>query len=130
MRRLILSLAFMLVLGGGIAFADEYGQPMSPPTPAASAAPSPAASPVSSIPNIHIRNFAFVPDTVTIKPGGTVRWIQDDDTPHTVTAADKSFDSGNLDKKAVYTHTFDKAGTYAYVCAYHPSMRAKVIVAP
>ena len=77
---------------------------------------------------IHIKNFAFAPDTVTIHPGQTVSWVQDDDAAHTVTASDKSFDSGNLDQKATYKRTFAKEGTYAYVCAYHPTMLAKVIV--
>ena len=127
MRRLALSLGVALALAGSVALADEYGQPASPPsTPVAQAAsPAPEASPISVI---HIKNFAFVPDTVTIHPGQTVRWVQDDEAAHTVTAADKSFDSGNLDQKATFKFTFAKEGTYAYVCAYHAMMKGKVIV--
>jgi plastocyanin len=127
MRKLVLSLGVALAIAGGVALAQGHGSPAAAPVAATepSAAPAPEASPISVI---HIKNFAFVPATVTIHPGQTVRWVQDDETAHTVTAADKSFDSGNLDQKATYKHTFDTAGTYAYVCAYHPTMKGKVVV--
>ena len=115
MRRLVLSLGFVLALGGGAALAQSS-------SPAPSAAPSPA--PVV----VHIKDFAYKPDTVTIRPGQSVRFVEDDETPHTVTATDKSFDSGNLDKGNSWTHIFAHEGTYAYLCAYHTYMRGKVIV--
>jgi plastocyanin len=123
MRRLVLSLAVALALGGGVALA----QSSAPSTPAGTgtAAPAPAPSPVSTI---HIKNFAYVPDTVTIHPGQTVRFIEDDETPHTVTAVDKSYDSGNLNQKDTWKHTFATEGTYKYFCAYHPYMKGTVIV--
>ncbi len=124
MRRLVLSLAMALALGGAVALAGAPGAAQAPAA-AASAAPSPEPSPISTI---HIRNFAYVPDTVTIHPGQTVRFVMDDETPHTVTAVDKSFDSGNLDQKATWKHTFATEGTYKYFCAYHPYMKGTVIV--
>lgn len=124
MRRLVLSLAATLALGGGVALA-QTGSPAPAPAGNASAVPAPAASPISTV---HVKNFAYVPDTVTIRPGQTVRFVQDDETPHTVTANDKSYDSGNLDKGASWNHTFTTEGTYAYFCAYHPYMKGKVIV--
>ena len=45
-----------------------------------------------------------------------------------LTAADGSFDSGNMAKSQSYSKKFDTAGSYAYVCAYHPNMKATVIV--
>lgn len=115
MRRLVLSLGLVLALGGGAALAQTG-------SPAPSAAPSPAPAVV------HIKNFAYVPDTVTIRPGQSVRFIEDDETPHTVTATDHSYDSGNLNQKDRWTHTFTKEGTYTYFCAYHPYMKGTVIV--
>jgi plastocyanin len=118
MRRLVLSLAVALALGGGVALAQSG-------SPAPVVAPSPAPSPVSIV---HVKNFAYVPDKVTINAGQTVRFVQDDETAHTVTAADKSFDSGNLDRGQSWTHTFAKAGTFPYVCAYHAMMKGTIIV--
>ncbi len=125
MRRLALSLAVALALGGGVALA-QYPDPSTPaPATAATAVPAPAPSPVSTI---HIKNFAYVPDTVTIHPGQTVRFIEDDETPHTVTAMDHSYDSGNLSQKDTWKHTFATEGTYKYFCAYHPYMKGTVNV--
>ena len=66
--------------------------------------------------------------TVTIKPGDTVQFVNEDSTPHTVTATDKSFDSGNMDQNAKWSHTFKDAGTYAYICTYHTYMKGTVVV--
>ena len=118
MRRLMLSLAAAFALAGGIAFAQSAS-----PSPGAS--PAPVASPASVV---HIKNFAYSPESVTIKPGQSVRFVEEDETAHTVTATDKSFDSGNLDKGQSWTHVFAAEGTYAYVCAYHPMMKGKVVV--
>ena len=74
----------------------------------------------------------FVPDTVTIFVGGTVRWTWAEDG-HSVTSgdpctADEQFcspddtncDQGILsDVGTVYEHTFDQAGTYNYFCFAH-----------
>ena len=126
MRRLVLSLAIALLLGGGAALAQSAA-PSSPALAVAGAktVPSPEPSPVSTI---HVKNFAFVPASVTIAAGSTVRFVQDDETPHTVTATDHSFDSGNLTQKDTWKHTFAKVGTYKFFCAYHPYMTGTVIV--
>jgi plastocyanin len=92
---------------------------------AGTAVPSPMPSPVSTI---HIKNFAYVPDSVTIPVGSTVKFVEDDEVPHTVTASDGSFDSGNLNQKQSWTHTFTKAGTYTYYCAYHTYMKGKIVI--
>jgi len=125
MRRLVLSLAVALALGTGVALAQYPDPPTPAPATASTAAPMPAASPVSLI---HIKNFAFVPDTVTIHPGSTVRFVEDDETPHTVTATDHSFDSGNLNQKDSWRHTFTTEGTYTYFCSYHTYMKGTVVV--
>lgn len=125
MRIAILSLVATLALGSGVAVAQSAGATHPAVVAQASAAPAPAPSPLSTI---HVKNFAYVPDTVTIPAGAIVKFVQDDETPHTVTASDGSFDSGNLNQKQTWTHTFTKPGTYSYFCAYHTYMKGKVIV--
>jgi plastocyanin len=132
MRTLVLTLAAAFALSGAAA-AQTYGpspEPSPAATPAASAAPVTSAAPgVTSVrPIVHIKDFAFVPATITVMAGQSVLFVQDDQTPHTVTASDKSFDSGNLDQHQSWAHPFAKPGTYTYVCAYHPNMKATVIV--
>ncbi len=76
--------------------------------------------------NIEIRNFAYSPQELTIKEGDTVTWINVDSVAHTVSG--NLFESGNLDKGDSYSHTFGTAGTYDYICSYHPRMRGRIIV--
>ncbi len=90
-----------------------------------------AGNPSSSSPagtEVSIANFAFSPDTLTVKVGTTVKWTNNDSTAHTVTADDKSFDSGNLDPGKSFSFTFKQAGTFSYHCKIHPTMQAKIVV--
>ena len=78
--------------------------------------------------SVQIRNFAFVPQVLTVKPGTTVTWTNSDDDPHTVTASDKTFHSAALDTDDKYSFTFTKPGEYGYFCSLHPHMTAKIVV--
>jgi plastocyanin len=84
--------------------------------------------------NVTIKDFVFDPKTISVNVGDTITWTNEGPAPHTVSADDASFDSGNLDKGGTFSHTFDKAGTVAYFCKYHGSkggvsMAASVAVA-
>lgn len=83
--------------------------------------PAPAAT-------VHLHNDAFSPATLTVHTGDTVRWINDDDDAHTVTATDGSFDSKGLDTNSSWSHTFTKTGTYKYFCQLHPFMKGTIVV--
>ncbi|MFQ5961564.1 MAG: plastocyanin/azurin family copper-binding protein [Candidatus Methylomirabilales bacterium] len=63
--------------------------------------------------------FAFNPHKVTIKTGTTVVWINQEPEVHSVTADDGKFDSGDLDRGAVFSIPFREAGTFPYYCIYH-----------
>jgi plastocyanin len=79
---------------------------------------------------VTIAKFMFGPDNLTVPVGTTVTWTNDDTDPHTVVAKDGSFRSAVLAKGAGYQHTFDKPGTYRYLCSIHPFMVATVVVTP
>ncbi|MGH2534222.1 MAG: cupredoxin domain-containing protein [Thermomicrobiales bacterium] len=78
--------------------------------------------------SVAIEGFAFAPGSITVSVGTTVTWTNNDSAPHTVTADDGSFDSGNLGQGDTYSLTFDTPGTYSYFCAIHPNMTAVVVV--
>jgi plastocyanin len=78
---------------------------------------------------VTIKNFAFSPGSVSVHVGDSVSWTNQDDAPHTATASDGSFDTGQLTKGKSGSHTFTKAGTVAYICAIHPNMKGTVVVA-
>jgi len=82
------------------------------------------------------RNSRFQPNTLTVKVGTTVTWINQDNFIHTVTSgtspSEKSglFDSGDLSGGETFSFTFDQPGTYDYFCVPHYSMGmiGKIIV--
>lgn len=72
----------------------------------------------------------YSPPTITVVVGvnSTVTWVNNDIAPHTVTADNLSFNSGNLDPNQSWTHEFTTPGTYTYHCIYHPWMHGTVVV--
>ncbi len=77
---------------------------------------------------VEIRDFTFSPSNLTVNVGDTVTWTNAGPSPHSATASDGSFDSGNLNPGQSYTFTFHTPGTYPYVCQYHAGMHGTIIV--
>jgi len=77
---------------------------------------------------IIIEGNSFKPDSLTIKVGDTVTWINKDSYNHTVKAKTGEFDSGNMANGAKFSFTFDKEGTYDYICGIHTFMTGKIVV--
>jgi plastocyanin len=78
---------------------------------------------------------AFFPAQVSIRVGGTVRWVNDDATYHTVTSSDRSdlrvpdgrFDAVLDAAGETFSYTFDSAGTYPYYCQPHAEFMAGTV---
>ncbi|HWH33726.1 MAG TPA: plastocyanin/azurin family copper-binding protein, partial [Acidimicrobiales bacterium] len=70
----------------------------------------------------------FVPPTVTISAGDTVRWTNNGSDHHTVTASNGAFDGHLFANGDTFTHTFATAGQFPYVCEIHPGMDGVVVV--
>jgi plastocyanin len=109
---------FALVVLSGIIFIYSCSKSYNSPTPMTTGA---AAS-------VSIVNMAFSPDTLKIKAGTTVSWMNNDGMTHTVTSTSGLFNSGNLAAGLTYKYTFSAAGTYAYYCVIHPTMMGVVVV--
>jgi plastocyanin len=77
---------------------------------------------------VRMAGTRFEPAILTIAPGETVRWFNDDALPHTVSAADGSWDSGNLAPGQAFERRFDVTGSYPYLCRYHPGMTGTIEV--
>lgn len=77
---------------------------------------------------VTIVDFAFGPDVLTAPVGSTVTWSNADGFAHAVASADNSFVSEPLDPGDSFQHAFDTAGSFAYICAIHPSMAGTVVV--
>lgn len=89
---------------------------------------TPTTAPTSSGNAVSIASFAFGPASLTVNVGTTVTWTNNDSVTHTVTANAGAFDSGPLTPGQSFHFTFHTAGTYAYHCSIHPTMKATIIV--
>jgi plastocyanin len=113
--------------GGYAATTQPTAAPANTAAAGNTAAPAPTAAPSSSS-AVTIQNFSFAPAQLSVKVGTTVTWTNQDSAAHTVAADDGSWTSGDLAKGQAFTHTFDKAGTFAYHCGVHPSMKGTITV--
>ena len=81
--------------------------------------------------HVTIRNFAFEPAQITVKAGQRVNWQNDDGAPHGLVFKDGGAGIDLLLPGKSFARTFDKPGTYDYVCSVHPYMTARVtVIAP
>lgn len=77
--------------------------------------------------NIEIKDFKFNPEIAKAHIGDTVVFTNKDIVPHTATAKD-SWDSAAIIKDQSWSFVTKTAGTFEYVCKYHATMKAKLIV--
>jgi len=100
------------------------------PAPAASAPAPEAAAPAADSASVTIEDFRFAPKAVTVKAGAKVAFKNRDQAPHTATIAEGAmkFDTGTIEEGKTKSVTFDKPGTYAYVCLFHAYMKGTVTV--
>ena len=78
---------------------------------------------------IEIKDFAFNPQTIKVKSGEKITWINHDEEPHTVVSVGKKFQkSSALDTDQEFTITAGAPGTYEYFCSVHPKMTGVIIV--
>lgn len=74
------------------------------------------------------RRLAFDPPVVTVAPGDTVTWTNEDPVPHTVSDDAATWDSGELPRGGSLAISFPETGRFTYSCRYHPTMTATVVV--
>ena len=78
---------------------------------------------------VSMEGIKFNPASVTVKAGDKVTWTNKDSVGHDVTGDNfKSGDSGGLQNGDTFSQTFDKKGTFDYVCTVHPGMKGSVTV--
>jgi len=95
---------------------------------AAPAATTAAATTSTPTPRLQIKQFQFSQPALTVPVGTTVTWVNQDQDAHTVTADDGRFTSTGLDHGEQFSYRFTAPGTYAYHCALHPHMTARIVV--
>lgn len=77
---------------------------------------------------IEIRGFVYLPDTLRASPGDTVVWTNRDLVPHTATDDGGRWDSGDVATAASWRMVAGEKGVHPYHCAFHPPMKAVLVV--
>jgi plastocyanin len=137
MKNGLILLAITIILVG-VCGCTQTAPPVQPPatvtTPlqttqplAATTIPVPQTTSSVSANTINITNFAFNPNSITIKVGSTARWVNRDSVPHRILFADGA-DSKVLAPSGSWSRKIDQAGTYDYACTIHSAMQGTVIV--
>ena len=85
------------------------------------------ASPVATTSVDLPKSYKFAPTAITVAPGSTVTWTNDDNFTHSV-----RIEGGTpmvIKPGEKTTFTFDKPGTFKYDCSFHPQdMKGEVVV--
>jgi amicyanin len=108
------------------AFAAHSSSAASPVVPASSAPAGVLKATAAASRHVTIAGFKFSPASLTVRAGTRVTWTNTDSAAHNVSGG--PLHSPKLNHGASYSHTFTRAGTYHYVCTYHPWMHGTVIV--
>jgi plastocyanin len=116
LHRILAPLGIALVLAtGAVALFSEKQQ--------SSAAPS-ASKPGGT--TVDMVDLAFEPRALTIKRGQRVTFRNRGKVTHN--AKGKTFFSRVVEPGGSYRHTFKRAGTFEYLCTFHPGMEGKLTV--
>ncbi len=76
---------------------------------------------------VEITMFKFIPESLSVKAGDTIIWVNKDIVPHTATADDLSFDTGELKQNESASITISSDQVVSYFCKFHPTMKAKLM---
>ncbi len=74
-----------------------------------------------------IMGNAYIPDTLSVKEGTTMVWINKDAVPHTITFEDGT-DLGTISPGGRFSFVATKKAILTYHCSFHPTMKGKIIV--
>ena len=121
-----LALIVLIPLAAACSSGDDDKSSAETTATAATTAPAVVAEATDAV-DVNIADFMFTAAEVHVTVGGSVTWTNGDDQAHTATSSG-NFDAGAIDPAQSSTVEFPTAGTYTYVCAFHPFMEGTVVV--
>jgi len=125
-KRLILTLAATSAFAISGCGSDDGGSDAGS-TPGTTPAGEPA--PTGDGVRISMKGIAYVPESVTVKVGQKITWVNDEGVDHNVVAnSGADFKSELFGQDGTFEYTPDKAGTIKYECTVHPGMDGTVVV--
>ena len=83
---------------------------------------------MATIHDVAISGLDFNPTSLTVAPGDTVRWTNQDLVAHTATSDNGVWDSGILLQGQSFMRAFQPPGPYPYHCTVHLFMTGTILV--
>lgn len=79
---------------------------------------------------VELQGLTFNPSEITVPVGTTIEWQTDGAFQHTITSNNDEWPEEQVpaDPSHTFSHEFDEAGTYDYVCELHENMTGTIIV--
>jgi LPXTG-motif cell wall-anchored protein len=87
-----------------------------------------ASARASATRTVAMRDIKFKPRNITIDPGDTVQWRNDDPERHNALGESGSFETPVIAKDETSSHTFNRKGSYPYFCSLHAGMDGRITV--
>jgi len=78
---------------------------------------------------VTLHDLMFGPTPPEAHVGDTLEWANNDLFLHSATASDGSFDV-ELKPGAHVAQSLTRAGTFDFICKYHPGMKGRLVVSP
>ena len=135
MKKIIIAIVVLLILGIGVYYFinNKQGRPEVQDnsisnTSTTTTTTTTTIETTSSV-TVSMKNFVFNPQTLNIKAGTKVIWINNDNVDHTVTSDTEGiFDSGTMSPGESFSFTFNNLESVNYHCNFHRMMKGIVIV--
>lgn len=123
-RRLLPVLVTALVIAVGSVLVITLTGDESGGGSASAPAPSgPATGGSGKTVEVKIDDFKFMPESISVRAGSKLAFVNDDTAAHTATAPGDGFDRGETK-----TVEITEPGTTSYICDFHPFMKGTVEV--
>lgn len=130
MRRAILAIFVLVIVAGFAALAAGCGGYSSPAPSGSTGGASSGSSGGGATPSgpntITEQNYQFTPSSLTVAPGATVTFVNQDSVAHRVVVG--SEDLGDQQPGASVTWTAKGSGVVPVKCTIHPSMTGQITV--
>jgi plastocyanin len=81
-----------------------------------------------AVPDGVMKNYKYLPGTLTVNAGQPVTIYNDDVIAHTLALDDRSLVSPNISAGGSFNFQIDNPGEYPFHCTIHPTMRGKIVV--
>ncbi|WP_169543934.1 plastocyanin/azurin family copper-binding protein [Sneathiella aquimaris] len=80
----------------------------------------------SEVHNVIIKSLVFMPESISVKTGDTINWTNEDIAPHTATAVEGGWTTGEIAMGETKSILVTEGMETSYYCVFHPHMNGTI----